>query len=255
MKKTILSLEKINCGYDGKSVIHDINLSVYEGDFISIIGPNGSGKTTLLKTISSELKPVNGEIRLYEKILSKYDSKERSSMISFVFTLNNTLPDYTIEQFLELHTFPHDKPFTFKKNERVVTEAVEICGITHSLSSSIKNLSSGEFQLVQLAGAYIQNSRFIILDEPVSHLDPKNAKLIISLLKKLNANGTTIITVLHDLNIALNLPGKIAGLKKGKVFFYDYPEHIYNKKLTDKLYDIEFTYYQKNKKYYCLNNY
>ncbi|MBN1500723.1 MAG: ABC transporter ATP-binding protein [Spirochaetes bacterium] len=255
MNREILRLKNLNSGYADKLILKNISFSVNEGDFISIIGPNGCGKTTLLRSISSELTPESGEIELYGKNLKNCTPGERSRLISFVFSINSKLPDYTIEQFLQLHTFPYDVPFLFKNDEKKISDAVKICGIKNSITSSIRNLSSGEFQLVQLAGACIQNSRFIILDEPVSHLDPRNAQLIMSLLRKLNASGTTIITVLHDLNIALNLPGRILGIRKGRVYFYENAAEIYNKKLTDKLYDIEFTYYRKNNRYFCLNSY
>lgn len=231
-------LENVYAGYDSEPVIQDINLSVEKGEFISIIGPNGSGKSTLLKTISGQIKPISGKTLFKSRLIEEYSRISLAREFSFIHSMLEESASFTVYEFVSFGLFPYKKILSFNSREDDVriNEALELTDIMHLKKRPINEISAGERQLALLAQSLVQNRDVILMDEPVSHLDVKHTSDFMDILYRLNRSGSTIIAILHDINIASDYSRRIIGLKNGKIFFNGRPEKVIKYHLIEELF-------------------
>jgi iron complex transport system ATP-binding protein len=235
----VFKTENLCARYGSFIALHDINISIQRNEFVSLIGPNGSGKTTLLSLLCNTMKPFAGKILFMNKELTLYSQKECAQKRSAAFLHKGDLPAFSVQEFLEQRSYCRS---AFLNNTNDETEniryAVDVTGISSLLGKNIKTLSSGEFQLVSIAGAVVQSRQIILLDEPASHLDLSHARDLYSLLARLHSEGSTIISVLHDINIAMTLSDRIIALKQGSVVFNGNPELFRNQNAADTIFGV-----------------
>ncbi|MDQ6468835.1 ABC transporter ATP-binding protein [Exiguobacterium acetylicum] len=204
----MISLDSINkiyhIGDEPLYVLNGINLKIEEGEFISFMGPSGSGKTTMMNILGCLDKPSSGEYRFEEKLVSNLTENElariRNSSIGFVFQQFNLLPKLSALQNVIL-------PLTYagvKKSERIRLGklALEKLGLEERMNHFPKELSGGQKQRVAIARAIINNPKLILADEPTGALDRKTGKQIMEIFKKLNEEGTTVVLITHDNDVA-----------------------------------------------------
>jgi iron complex transport system ATP-binding protein len=236
---SIFEIKNLHLGYDEVKVLNGINLSVKKGNFIAIIGPNGAGKSTMLKAMAGLIKPISGEILFKNCRMGRYSRRDLAMNFSVVHQFHENILPFTVCDFIRLGRFPHQKLWQIETAEdrAIIDSAIEMTGISHLLNRQITELSGGEQQLVFITQALAQNSDIIILDEPVSHLDIHHTTLIMDILHRLNHKGTTVITVLHDMNIASDYCSRICALKKGEIFFNGTPEEVLKYNLIEKLFE------------------
>lgn len=241
MVKEIFSVESISAGYGKKNVLSDVSFSINSGEFVSLIGPNGAGKSTIIRSISGSIPSSGGRVLFSGIPVDRYSRRELASRMALVSQLTGEIPDFTVLHFLSLGLFPH---MQFKGigsgcNDLIIDTA-SICGVEHLLDRSIGELSTGEFQLVQIARALIQNRDLLLLDEPVSNLDYRHMVQVMGILKSLNGNGATIICALHDLNIAVGYSSRVIAVKNGSIFFDGRPRDVVSENSLKGLYETEF---------------
>ena len=211
----MLKIRNLNFSYDKIHSLKNINLQVEEPSFITIIGPNGSGKTTLLKNICGLLKSQTGEILFENRNLLNFHRKELSQLVAIVTQNQETIYDYLVEEIVEMGTYVLDKNIEDKK--KFLENIYKLTDIEDFVGRSIQTLSSGEKQRVYFARALAQDTPLLLLDEPISNLDLKHQVTIMELCKTLVNKGITVISVLHDINFALNYSDKILIMKNGEV--------------------------------------
>jgi len=211
MPETIIEISKLSLGYNGKDIIHDVNLKIIQGDFWCLIGPNGCGKSTLLKGIIATLPPRSGAISLNEKIADR-------KSIGFVpqkCDINATLPT-TVREFVSLGTV--GLGFTAGLEEENFGWAVERVGLGAMIGKSYWDLSGGQRQRALLARTLARRPKLIILDEPTNGLDIPAEESLLQTLESLNSeNGITIMVVTHNLNIAMRFGRQFALFMNGTV--------------------------------------
>ncbi len=236
----ILNMQNVSVGYDSKVVLDNFSLSVKKGEFLSIIGANGVGKSTLVKVLSGELKHTKGTILLKDRLLGDYSHIEKAKEFSFVSQFHDMQMAFTVDEFVKMARFPHEGIFhiTTDQDIEIIEEAISLSGIEKYRHQKMNELSGGELQLVYIAHAIAQSKDFIILDEPVNHLDIANSILVMKLLKKLNSQGATIIAVMHDVNLASNWSTRLLGIKSGSVIFDGLVSDVLTELNLNKLYDI-----------------
>ena len=209
-----LTIRDLSLGYENQAIIENLAFTVDKGDYLCVVGENGSGKSTLMKTLLGLTPPIKGQILWGDGL--------RINEIGY-------LPQQTIVQ----KDFPASvwevvisgcqgrmglSPF-YKKEEKLMAERnMERMGITHLRNSSYRNLSGGQQQRVLLARALCATTKVLLLDEPVSGLDPKVTAEMYALIKKLNDEGITIIMISHDIEAAVRYASHILHIG-GKVFF------------------------------------
>ncbi|MGL4773019.1 MAG: ABC transporter ATP-binding protein [Clostridium sp.] len=205
----IIELKNIN-KYYGKDVkthvLKDINLSVEEGSFVSIIGQSGSGKSTLLNIVGTLDKPTDGEIFINNtstKDLNKNKLADlRNKDIGFIFQFHYLLPEFTVLENILMPYKLSNKKVTKEVLDRA-NELIEIVGLSKVKNNMSTNLSGGQQQRAAIARALINNPKIILADEPTGNLDSKTTNDVYNLLRTINKKyNTTFLIITHDSRIA-----------------------------------------------------
>ncbi len=223
MSKIALELKKINKTYKGKTenihILKDLDLKVFEGEFISILGKSGSGKSSLLNVIGMLDSFDSGEIFIEEKKIDRNDSemvdKIKNKNIGFVFQFHYLLPEFTALENVMLPALlrGENKKETEEKAKRLLREV----GLEERFYHKSSELSGGEKQRVAISRALINDPEILLADEPTGNLDEETSENIHNLLKKININAKqTIIVVTHSKELS-NITDKKYYLKGGKL--------------------------------------
>jgi iron complex transport system ATP-binding protein len=237
----VLEVDSVSFAYEEALVLKDIAFSTRHGDFMALVGPNGSGKTTLLKIILGTLIPRRGEVRLDGKAVLSYPPKERAKKMSYVS--QQPFPGFplTVQELVSLGRYPHEERFRQKPAE---TQAVEdALRFTDSLPLRVRkftSLSGGERQKVLIARALAQTSYLLLLDEPTLHLDLYFQLEILNSLKRLCSEGrSTVVAVLHDLNLVSLFADKVLLLKSGEPIAFGTAGEVMNKGSLKDAFGVE----------------
>jgi len=238
--RRLFSLDRVAGGYGEKRVIQDLTLDIHRGEFIALIGPNGAGKSTLLKLLTGTLVPTGGKVTFLDEPLQAWSPVEFARRVSVVHQSMGYLPSYTVSEFAALGLFPHRGLFSLLKDPAAhrIPDVLEECGITHLAGRRIDHLSGGELQLASIARALVQNRDVVLLDEPVSHLDMHHTIAIMDLLHDLNDRGSTIVTVLHDINRASDYCRRLIGLQEGRLFLDGSPGETVTYEAIEELFNV-----------------
>lgn len=192
--KTAINIEDVSVAYQKKPVLWDIDLDVPSGVIMGIVGPNGAGKSTLLKTILRTLKPLTGKVNiLYPNKSIAYVPQKESIDWDFPTTVFDVV---MMGRYGHVGWFKRPKKNDYKR----VIEALEMVSMLPYKDAQIGALSGGQQQRVFLARALVQDAEVYLLDEPFQGIDAKTEEAIVSLFKKIKAEGKTIVVVHHDLN-------------------------------------------------------
>jgi putative ABC transport system ATP-binding protein len=205
----VIELKDLNKTYQNEDVsvevIKNMNLDIYQGEFVSIMGPSGSGKSTLLYLMGGLEKPTSGAVTIKDKDLHKLkDSEEsalRRSSIGFVFQFYNLVPHLTVEDNVLLPVLLNGG--RKKEYKEKMLHLLELVGLKDKRKSYPTRLSGGQQQRVAIARALINDPDIILADEPIGNLDSKTGTEIMDLFKKINSEeGKTVIQVTHSKDAA-----------------------------------------------------
>ncbi|OYD14810.1 hypothetical protein CH333_07160 [candidate division WOR-3 bacterium JGI_Cruoil_03_44_89] len=233
----MLDIINITVGYRRLPVLRELSLRIRENEFLGIIGPNGGGKSTLLRTICGILQPWNGKILLCGKDLASLAKKEIARKIGYVPQASSFAFPFSCEEVVLMGRYAHDG--NRKRDYEVAKWAM---GLTDTLAlkeRKINELSGGELQRVIIARALAQEPKILLLDEPTVHLDINHRVEIFKLLRELKSHGITIITVLHDLNLASEYSERVVVIKDGRILYDGLPLDIIDKEIIKRIYGIE----------------
>jgi putative ABC transport system ATP-binding protein len=198
--------------------LRDFNLTVNEGDFISVTGPSGSGKTTFLNIAGLLETYTNGEFLLDGEDVGKLNDRGRSRMrnekIGFIFQGFNLIPDLNLFDNVDVPL--RYRGFNARERKKRIEENLDRVGLASRMKHLPSQLSGGQQQRVAIARALATSPRFLLADEPTGNLDSEMAQGVMSLLKEINQQGTTIIMVTHDAELAQRATRKIH-VKDGRV--------------------------------------
>jgi len=218
----MLTLEKINKKAGNFSLAH-IDFTVDKGDYFTLIGESGAGKSMLLEIITGLLIPDSGNIYLNQKNILNTPPQKRN--IGIVYQKPTLFPHMSVFENiaypLKIRKYSKEQ---IKSKIQILAEETEI---THILKRNINNLSGGEIQRVTIARTLATNPDILLLDEPLSFLDVQLKKGMLSLLRKLNQNGQTIIHVTHDYEEAIALTNKTAIIENGKIIQSGTPQEVF----------------------------
>ena len=193
-------------GDEWQPVLKDVDLSIKEGEFLSILGPSGSGKSTLMNIIGCLDSPTSGEYVLHGKHVSDLDANElatiRNKEIGFIFQSFQLLKRQDALSNVALPLIYGGVPVRTRIQR--ATEMLERVGLGHKLHHLPNQLSGGQQQRVAIARALATNPSILLADEPTGALDQKTGAQVIELFKELNKEGRTIVMITHDEKIAQN---------------------------------------------------
>jgi ABC-type lipoprotein export system ATPase subunit len=215
----MIKLESVSKKYGNQRVLENINFSVEENEFVSIIGKSGVGKTTLLSILAGMVAPDNGKIIFQGEDITDYDEEQlahfRLFNVGVVFQDFKIIPSLSVYDNVYLAVYPR-KDFSKKqKDERVKTIIAKV-GMTHKIFQKVDDLSGGEKQRVAIARSLVDNPKLVLADEPTGNLDTKTSASIMELFQKLNQDlETTFIIITHDKDIANQTQRKYELTDKG----------------------------------------
>lgn len=207
----MLKIENLNIGYKQKKVAEAITAELYPGELIALLGPNGTGKSTLLKTVAGIVSRLSGHIFFDEKDISRLSPREKAKEISIVLTEPIGIGNFSVTEILQLGRYPYKGWWGRSEvnDERIIRNALESTKIAHLANRQLAELSDGEKQKVMIARALAQDTDYILLDEPTSHLDLPSKIEVMALLKELAHQWRKAILVsTHDLNLAIQAADK-----------------------------------------------
>ncbi|OEW28583.1 GTPase [Campylobacter jejuni] len=201
MKKELIKINNLNKEFGKVKALNNINLSVYEGEWLAIMGPSGSGKTTLLNILSLMDTPSSGEYILDNENLEQMDEEQKITLrrekIGLVFQQFHLIPYLNALENVMLSQYYHSS--VDEEDAKMVLEKV---GLSHRLTHLPSQLSGGEQQRVCIARALINNPELLLADEPTGNLDEANEQIVLQTLQKLKNEGKTIVLITHNPDLA-----------------------------------------------------
>ena len=236
---SMLEIQNVALQYNGKAILDDVSLQVAKGEFFVIIGPNGAGKTCLLKIIAGLEKTQQGSVICKGKELGGYSRKELSRVIAMVPQHVDTNFPFTVAETVIMGRTPHLGLLGLESsNDYLIAEtAMQFTDIAHLADRRLDQVSGGELQRVIIARAICQQPQIVLLDEPTAALDPAHQLKIMDLMEKFRQEqGTTIIMVSHDLNLASLYGDRLLLLKEGRVMKTGIPAEVLSEELLRQSY-------------------
>ena len=213
--EVLLRCEQLSLGYDGREIVHDLTFEVCAGDYLCIVGENGSGKTTLMKTLLGLQSPMSGEIITADGF--------KLNQIGYLPQQTEVQKDFPASVWeIVLSGFGGRqglRPFYSKAEKQLARDNIEKMGLSALVKRCYRDLSGGQQQRVLLARALCATRTMLLLDEPVSGLDPKVTAEMYHLIDELHRNeGITVVMISHDIEAAVRYATRI--LHVGKTIFF-----------------------------------
>lgn len=244
MKEHLLTAEKMVVGYDNKVILNGIDVRIPANKISVIIGANGCGKSTLLKSFSRLIRPKGGDVILDGKRIGSYPSKLLAQTLGLLPQSPVVPEGITVFDLICRGRFPHHTMFQGMKDDdfKAVEEAMEIMGIKELADRSVDELSGGQRQRVWIGLALAQRTDILLLDEPTTFLDISYQIEILDLLTELNQRrGTTIVMVLHDINLSARYADYLFAISKGELLAEGTPDQVISPEMILKLYGLNCT--------------
>ncbi len=225
-----IATQNLAGGYPRKLILQQIDFSLEQGEWLTLLGANGSGKSTLLKLLSRILPPQNGQILLDGIAIQTQSAREVAQKLA-ILPQQPTLPQgLTVRQLVSLGRTPHQDWWQWELTQidRIAVDAAMTqTQILPFAERPVEQLSGGERQRAFLALALAQNPQVLLLDEPTTFLDIRYQLELLELLKQLNQQqNLALITVLHDINLAARYSDRLALLKSGKLQAIGTPKQV-----------------------------
>lgn len=210
-----ISVENVSLGYEGTKLCHILSFCVERGDYICIVGENGAGKSTLMKTLLQLMRPLSGSVGMGEELIPGeigYLPQQTQVQRDFPASVWEIVLSGTLG-------WNGAKPFYNRNNKRIARENMEKMNVWNLRKQCYRKLSGGQQQRVLLARALCATKKLLLLDEPVTGLDPKVSKEFYETLRQLHEKNVTILMVTHDITAAVREASHILHMGKKQHFF------------------------------------
>ncbi len=210
----MIDIHGLTVRYGKKVALDNLDLRVEDGENLILMGPNGSGKTTLLRSLLGLVK-YEGEITLNGRSTNTLPRHELAREIAYVPQIFSTPYTFTVKEFVSMGLYSITRDW-WEEDEKIY-DTLSRAGIYELREKTINTLSGGELQKAIIARALVQDSRYILMDEPTAHLDIKSVQEVLEVVSNFRDKGTVIVS--HDLNALNKLGGAVFLLKNGKAVF------------------------------------
>jgi iron complex transport system ATP-binding protein len=239
-----LAAQGISANYGAISVFSDISIELYSGELVALLGPNGSGKTTLLHSLCGIHPEATGEIVVGEKPLSRLSRRETAQRISLVPQFTEVGFEITVEDAVGLGRYPWLGPIAplQDRDRALIQQAVDSLNLAPLLSRTLDTLSGGERQRVHLARALAQDTKVLLLDEPVASLDLKYQQETYQRLRELaHQQGKAILVADHHLNLVAAVCDRVIVIWDGAIWAAGTPAEIITEEMIRTVFDAHMT--------------
>lgn len=218
-------IDIINCSYQiqDKFLLRNINCSFAPNELVVIMGANGAGKSTLLKLIAGVLTASAGEVYIDKQLIKKYTANQLALKRAVLSQHYEIAFPLSVKEIILMGRYPYFNNHPSARDLAIVNEVMEEMGISNFAERSYQTLSGGEAQKVHMCRVLAQinveeqKNKFLLLDEPVSHLDIKYQYHLLEIAKSMVNSTTAVIAVLHDINLALKFADRILFMKDGEI--------------------------------------
>lgn len=235
-----LGARGVSLGYDDKTIVSDLDVAIPDGSFTVLVGPNGCGKSTLLRGLARLLKPMGGAVLLDGKAISEQPTKQVARQIGLL-PQTAVVPDgVAVSELVARGRYPHQNMFrqATKQDKDAVARAMEVTNTADLADRAVDELSGGQRQRVWVAMALAQETPILLLDEPTTYLDIAHQIELLDLFAALNAEGATMVAVLHDLNHAARYATHLVAMKAGQKIAEGTPEEIVTAENVERVFGL-----------------
>jgi iron complex transport system ATP-binding protein len=231
----------VSAGYGRRRVLDNVDLAVSEGEMVGILGPNGSGKTTLLLTLSGVLAPTAGRVEIDGRPIDDMPPKALARQVASVPQRLEAAFDLKVPSVVLMGRYPH---ISFLGGYREEDHRAASAAMRETRTEAFRDrltgqLSGGEYQRVFIARALAQDTRVLLLDEAASGLDIARKVEIYDLLRRRNQGGTTVLSAIHDLNLAALYCSRLVFLKQGRVVLDGPPADVFTETHLAEIYETD----------------
>ena len=242
---SLYSVEGLTFTVKQKTILRDVSFEAGTQEYIAVIGPNGAGKTTLLRHLNRIIRPQKPEsVILKQKPIESYTQKEIARTVSYVPQSPTHIHHFSVREFILMGRYPYLGPFASPaaEDESAVDESMAVTGVSGFADRDMVTLSGGELQKVYIAAGLAQSGEIILLDEPTTFLDPGHQHEIFKILRDINRQGRTVISVTHDINTAVLTASRIMAMKNGMLVFDGNGEEVMDNSIIEDIYERSFTF-------------
>ncbi len=231
----------LSVGYNGKTLIHDIEINIRAGEILTLIGPNGSGKSTILKSITKHLAVIRGDSFIADASVNSMTYKELSQKLAVVLTERIKGELLTCYDVVATGRYPYTNSLGIlgPEDREKVYAAMRRVHAEELAENDFSAISDGQRQRVLLARAICQEPEIIVLDEPTSFLDIRHKLELLSILRSMaKEKGITVIMSLHEIDLAQKISDRIMCVKGDVISHFGTPEEIFREDIINELYGI-----------------
>lgn len=235
-----LEVANLRCGYSGHPVTEAISFAVEAGEALYLLGPNGSGKTTLFKTVLGLLHRQGGVIAIDGKDTSSWSRARLARALAYVPQAHSPPFPYSVHDVVLTARTAHLGIFgqPSRRDVAIADEAIETLGLAHLARARYTEISGGERQLVLIARAVAQQSRFLVLDEPTSNLDFGNQVKVLRKIRELMSLGYGLLVTTHLPDHAFLCASRVALLNRGKLIAIGDPDSVLTEARLNETYGV-----------------
>lgn len=236
----MIELKQVCAGYEGKEVLHNIDLKFEAGKVTVLVGPNGCGKSTLLKAIVRLNLHTSGEIMVQEKAIEIYSAKELAKQVAYLPQSRN-VPDISVLRMVLHGRFPYlNYPRKYREIDfQKAREALRWVGLEDKAEENVNRLSGGNQQKVYIAMALAQDTPVILMDEPTTYLDISHQLQVMKLVRRLANEGKAVIMVLHDLTLAMQYADGVCVMSEGNLVSRGTPEEVFQSGVLEEVFGVK----------------
>lgn len=240
-----LQAENVTVSIGRKSLIEAVSLTINPGQVVAVVGPNGAGKSTLLRVICGELTAKQGQIWLNNRLLSTWSAKEQAQLRAVLPQISTLSFSFRVLDVVLMGRSPHINGTETVHDYEIALSALEAVAMTDFADRTYTTLSGGEQQRVQLARVLAQiweesplGARYLLLDEPTNNLDLAHQHATLHIARQFSRNGSGVLAILHDLNLAAQYADQIVFLKDGRNLASGVPETVLTPQVVEAAFAI-----------------
>ena len=234
------------------TVLHDVNLQIPQGQLTAIIGPNGAGKSTALTLISRLVPITSGTVRIEGQDITTTASDALARMMAILRQDNQSTLRLTVRDLVAFGRFPHSKGRLTAEDKVHVDKAIAYLKLEALAGRFLDELSGGQRQRAYIAMVLCQDTRYILLDEPLNNLDMAHAVGMMKLLRQaVQDTGKTVVVVLHDINFAASYADHIIAMKAGRLYCEGTPAQVVQDAVLSDLYEIPVRVHMVDGRRFC----
>lgn len=245
--------ENITKKYRGEAVLKGAHAAFPEGKLIAFIGGNGAGKSTMLNIISRLLPPSEGCVKIDAAPLGKWNSRELAKRLTILSQTLYTPARITVGELVSFGRFPHSKGALSQSDKEMIDASLELTGMSCFKGRFLDELSGGQRQMAYIAMSIAQDTKYLLLDEPLNNLDMSRSVKIMKILKRLvRERQKTVFIVIHDINFASFYADYVAAFKDGVLKYQGEASEIMRPEILSDIYGMDISVEECGGKKICL---